>query len=242
MFKKNETIFGVPSFFSEDCEKNKSFSIDFDRNSDFDNIINFLSSADINELINYKNINNGIDRDVINYYIVLKDNIVKTNLENNNYELLFKRLRELEIIPNKDVTLNNLMSCLKSINDKGKSRPQSLFALGFAVAYILVATGIYLAVNAGAVLNVGAFIYVETTTKGYKRIKSDDVSINIINVLSPKLINILPIFREYMSDENINEFLNYTIHEMLKENAIRECIRSYVEKGELLKNEKLSLN
>ena len=42
--------------------------------------------------------------------------------------------------------------------------------------------------------------------------------------------------------KGIKEFHNYTIHEMLKENAIRECIRSYVEKGELLKNEKLSLN
>lgn len=242
MFKKNETIFGVPSFFSENCDKNKSFSIDFDRNNDFDNIINYLSSADINELINYKNINNEIDRDVINYYIVLKDNIVKTNLENNNYELLFKRLRELEIIPDSDVTLNNLMSCLKSTNDKGEPSPQSVVAIGFAIAYILVATGIYLAVNAGAVLNVGAFVYVETTTKGYKRIKSDDASVNIINVLSPKLINILPIFREYMSDENINEFFNYTIRELLKENGIRECIRSYVEKRELLKNENLLLN
>lgn len=232
----------MPSFFSENSDKNKSFSIDFDRNSDFDNIINYLSSADINELINYKNINNEIDRDVINYYIVLKDNIVKTNLENNNYELLFKRLRELEIIPDSDVTLNNLMSCLKSTNDKGEPSPQNVVAIGFAIAYILVATGIYLAVNAGAVLNVGAFVYVETTTKGYKRIKSDDASVNIINVLSPKLINILPIFREYMSDENINEFFNYTIRELLKENGIRECIRSYVEKRELLKNENLLLN
>ena len=125
---------------------------------------------------------------------------------------------------------------------KDRPRPQSVVAIGFAIAYILVATGIYLAVNAGTVLNVGAFVYVETTTKGYERIKSDDASVNIINVLSPKLINILPIFREYMSDENINEFINYTIREMLKENPIRECIRSYVEKGELLKNEKLSLN